>query len=118
VYNLDLSGTSLSFALSLHIKGPIQCATWNPHNQNLVAFGIGSGIQEWDIKSNQIVSSFESHEMGIRSIDYNHNRPNYIASSGDDCTIRIWDIKNNKKPCLEISDHSHWFFVVYIGYGV
>ena len=49
-----------------------------------------------------------AHEINVRSVDYNHNKPNTIVSGGDDCMIRIWDTRNTKSPLKEVSDHSHW----------
>lgn len=54
----------------------------------------------------------QAHEINIRCLDYNPNRPNYIVSGGDDCMARIWDTRNSKIPVKEISDHSHWLWGV------
>ncbi len=50
-----------------------------------------------------------SHDINVRSIDYNHNKPNMLVSGGDDGLVRIWDTRNTKAPLKELSDHSHWY---------
>jgi EARP and GARP complex-interacting protein 1 len=52
----------------------------------------------------------QAHEINVRCLDYNPNRPNYIVSGGDDCVVRIWDTRNSKTPVKEISDHTHWIW--------
>ena len=50
-----------------------------------------------------------SHDINVRSIDYNHNKPNILVSGGDDGMVRIWDTRNVTAPLKELSDHSHWY---------
>jgi EARP and GARP complex-interacting protein 1 len=97
----------------LAIHETIQCATWNPHHDKTIAFGAGTHIIEWDIKSNQLLTRIEhAHEVGVRNLDYNQNKPRHIVSCGDDSMVRIWDSRNVKKPLMEMSDHTHWVWSV------
>jgi len=49
-----------------------------------------------------------AHEMLVNDVDYNPNKPYFIATAGNDCNIKIWDIRLPKEPLKVISDHSHW----------
>lgn len=45
----------------------------------------------------------------VRALDFNPNKPNQIASAGDDCKVRFWDLRNTTESIKEISDHTHWY---------
>ncbi|KAI8894941.1 hypothetical protein BC833DRAFT_603079 [Globomyces pollinis-pini] len=112
VYRLD-STLECQTNLSIPIENQIYTAKWNPHNEKLIAFGIGDCIYEWDIRTNQNTTKIENaHEINVRSLDYNQNKPFHLVSSGDDCMIRIWDTRNAKTPLMELSDHTHWIWNV------
>ena len=49
-----------------------------------------------------------THELMVRCIDYNQNKPHHIVTGGDDCMVRIWDTRHAKNPLKELSNHSHW----------
>ena len=64
----------------------------------LIALGIDSKLLEWDARSNTTSINIDNaHSVCIRHLDYNPHKPNQIATSGDDCFVRIWDTKNTKK---------------------
>ena len=33
----------------------------------------------------------------------------YMATCGDDCKTKFWDIRNTQQPLKELTDHSHWY---------
>ncbi|KAI8915129.1 WD40-repeat-containing domain protein [Entophlyctis helioformis] len=91
----------------------INCSAWNPHNEPQIAVGVGRTVSCWDIRSNsESYAISNAHELGVRSLDYNPNKPYHIATGGDDCHIRIWDMRNSQTPLKEISDHTHWVWAV------
>jgi WD40 repeat protein len=46
-------------------------------------------------------------------LDYNPNKPHQLATGGDDCAIKFWDLRNTNAPILEHSNlHSHWVYQV------
>lgn len=47
------------------------------------------------------------HYPSARDIDFNPNRQYYLATGGDDCKIKIWDVRSFKDP-LTTAKHSHW----------
>ena len=50
-----------------------------------------------------IFSSFNS-----RDLDFNPNKQYYLATCGDDCATKFWDVRNTQQPVLQLMDHSHW----------
>lgn len=48
----------------------------------------------------------------MRDIDYNPNKQKQVVTCGDDCMIRVWDLRNTNKPLLQLSDHTHWVWSV------
>ena len=50
-----------------------------------------------------------AHGQLVRGLDFNPNRQYYLASCGDDCLAKFWDIRNVTEPVKVLSDHSHWF---------
>jgi WD40 repeat protein len=53
-----------------------------------------------------------AHSVMVRALDFNPNKPNQIASAGDDCKVRFWDTRNTTECIKEISDHTHWYFLM------
>lgn len=53
------------------------------------------------------------HGYMVRQVDFNQNKPYDLASCGDDCTAKIWDIRNTSGgPLRVLADHSHWVWCV------
>lgn len=48
----------------------------------------------------------------VRDLDFNPNMQYYLATCGDDCKTKFWDIRNTEQPLKELSDHSHWVWSV------
>ncbi|CAG0893605.1 unnamed protein product [Darwinula stevensoni] len=46
--------------------------------------------------------------LTIKDLDFNQNRQYYLASCGDDCKTKFWDLRNPKLPVVSRKDHSHW----------
>ena len=47
-------------------------------------------------------------DMQVRSVDFSPNRHYYLATAGDDCSARIWDLRKADAPIVKVSGHSHW----------
>ncbi|RKP34485.1 WD40-repeat-containing domain protein [Dimargaris cristalligena] len=54
----------------------------------------------------------EAHEGEILDLDYNPNRPQQLATCGEDCKVRIWDLRNLSQPLMMMADHTHWVWAV------
>jgi len=66
----------------------------NPRDLN--TFGSASldkTVKVWSISGNNLKANFtlKGHEAGVNCLDYFKGDKPYIASGGDDLTIKIWD---------------------------
>ena len=60
----------------------------------------------------QYVWCLPGHNGSVRDIDFNPNAQYVLASAGDDCECRFWDIRNPIKPSVALRSHSHWIWSV------
>ena len=84
---------------------------WNPHHgAKQFAVGIGQGIQSWDVRADAPSFQIESaHSQLVRDLDFNPNKQYFMATCGDDCQVKFWDIREPTAPVSVINDqHSHW----------
>ncbi|KAF9206842.1 U3 small nucleolar RNA-associated protein [Podila verticillata] len=88
-------------------------AVLNPHAQEVVAI-YGRSIQGWNLSSLKPTFAITDAQPSLLlCIDYNPNRPFQIATGGDDCKVRIWDVRDTSKgPIMSIQDHTHWVWSV------
>ncbi|KAF8939082.1 WD40-repeat-containing domain protein [Dissophora ornata] len=88
-------------------------AVMNPHSQEVVAV-YGRSIQGWNLGSLKPTFTIKDSQPAlILCIDYNPNRPFQIATGGDDCKVRIWDVRDpTAGPIMTIQDHTHWVWSV------
>ncbi|KAJ1911918.1 hypothetical protein IWQ60_009910 [Tieghemiomyces parasiticus] len=76
-----------------------------------------SSVQGWDTRDlgSAAKSTFtipEAHEGDVLGLEYNPNRPQQLATSGEDCQVRLWDLRNLTRPLMKLSDHTHWVWSV------
>ena len=57
--------------------------------------------------------SIDAHKICVTDIDFNQNKSTIVVSSGKDCQIKIWDLRNPLKPLKQFSDHTHWYFYIF-----
>ena len=57
----------------------------------------------------ETVSIPHAHKTMVRDVDYNPNKPRFVASCGDDCSTRFWDLRKSAEPVKVLSGHSHWY---------
>ncbi|KAJ3428851.1 wd-repeat protein [Anaeramoeba flamelloides] len=97
----------------------ISSGGWNPTDPNLVAIAIESNLSIWDLRDMKKESFVirQAHEDRLRTIAFNRNSISQVASGGDDCKIKFWDLRkiqrgleNNEEPqdLLTLTGHSHW----------
>ncbi|KAI8911473.1 WD40-repeat-containing domain protein [Gorgonomyces haynaldii] len=91
----------------------VHCGTWNTHDTKSCVLGLSKDILEWDTRQErpQILVR-DAHELSVRNLDFNPNKPFQFASCGDDCQVRIWDQRSTAQPLMSLSDHSHWVWNV------
>ncbi|KAJ3322938.1 Protein tssc1 [Boothiomyces sp. JEL0866] len=109
LYNLDKSMAFLQTQQKINCpEQGVACVQWNPHDDKLVGIAANTSVHEIDLRSGQKTCEIlNAHELSVRNIDYNLNKPYHFATCGDDCMVRIWDSRNTIKSLLEISDHTH-----------
>ncbi|KAF9109282.1 Protein tssc1 [Mortierella sp. AM989] len=88
-------------------------AVMNPHSQEVVAV-YGRSIQGWNLSSLKPTFTIKDSQPAlILCVDYNPNKPFQIVTGGDDCKIRIWDVRDpTAGPIMTIQDHTHWVWSV------
>jgi WD40 repeat protein len=85
---------------------------WNPHNVQQIAVAAGKTVNVYDVRSastapGSIITN--ANTVNVRSLAYNPNKANYTAVAGDDCSLRLFDMRNTARPLLNIREHSHWY---------
>lgn len=118
LWDLEASGsvTKLSSSTALEGKGQPKFSSgrWNPHhNSTQIATANDTCIRGWDIRTMKQVWTIENaHGQLVRDLDFNPNKQYYLASCGDDCKSKFWDIRNPTEPVKVLSDHSHWVWSI------
>ncbi len=51
--------------------------------------------QVWDLRSGQQSGAISSaHGMPVRDVDFAKQQDNLIVTAGDDCKLRLWDLRH------------------------
>ncbi|KAA0192788.1 hypothetical protein HAZT_HAZT009180 [Hyalella azteca] len=87
---------------------------WYPHQQAVqVAATLGSSVVAWDTRTMTNAWSIENaHTHTCRDLDFNPNLQYNLATCGDDCTSKFWDIRKTTAPLLVLGHHTHWVWSV------
>lgn len=111
-----------SFALGGPEKGEVQTAAWDPHDPNKVATVQGTSVTHWDLRTGtpagQASSSLPqiaelAHRHGARDMDFNHSKPYYFVTGGEDRLVKFWDSrKMTQGPVKQLAGHTHWVWTV------
>eukprot|EP00457_Paulinella_chromatophora_P011449 gb/GEZN01011590.1/.p1 GENE.gb/GEZN01011590.1/~~gb/GEZN01011590.1/.p1 ORF type:complete len:376 (+),score=42.58 gb/GEZN01011590.1/:22-1128(+) len=94
-------------------SGGVGACTWDPHHAMTLAATNGKGLKVWDLRTSKEGQEVpNAHEGLIRDLDYNPNKIHHIVTGGEDCKIRIWDLRKPKKSLRllggEGQGHTHW----------
>ena len=65
-------------------------------------------VNHCDVAFRQTYCIENAHGQLVRDLDYNPNKQYYLASCGDDCKAKFWDVRNTTQPVKVLADHSHW----------
>jgi len=115
----DLQHSSPALASSFKLpekKGHPSAITngrWNPHHgAKQFAVATGQNVLSWDVRANELAFQIDSaHSQHVRDLDFNPNKQYFMATCGDDCHVRFWDVRDSTKPVSIINDqHSHWIW--------
>jgi len=116
VFDLTSDAARVSFEVKVGEHGP-KCVSkggcWDPHSAYVVAAVHGCGAVGWDTRvSKQAFSIIDAHQNATRDVDYNPNKPLFLASCGDDRLIKFWDLRKKSQPVKVFAGHSHWCWTV------
>lgn len=83
---------------------------WNPHlDGNQLATVSSTAVSGVDMRSmKQSWNIPLAHKFQVRDVDFNPNKQYYMATCGDDCAVRFWDVRKQKESLKEIKAHTHW----------
>jgi len=74
----------------------LSCISWNPYLRNYLASSDYDGfVTIWDMATAQKVRTFQEHEKRSWSVDFCSSDPKLLASSSDDCRVKIWSTHND-----------------------
>uniref|UniRef100_A0A7S4PHM5 EIPR1-like beta-propeller domain-containing protein n=1 Tax=Guillardia theta TaxID=55529 RepID=A0A7S4PHM5_GUITH len=97
--------------LGVTSTGKVSTLSWDPFHSAGVACACGQSIVGLDLRSGKTTFSIKyAHDLNVRDIDYSPSRQHFLASAGDDGSIRSHDLRraNTKAGSLCIpSAHAH-----------
>jgi WD40 repeat protein len=95
-------------AFSVDVEN-IKCCCWDPHHRAQLVTGVGRSLVAWDTRDGKAtVSIKDAHEGPIQTVDFNPNKPYHVVSGGQDCKIRLWDLRKADEALMTLGNHSHW----------
>nr|XP_055027426.1 EARP-interacting protein homolog [Misgurnus anguillicaudatus] len=118
LWDLQESSTKATISSSTTLEGKGQlkftAGRWSPHhNCTQLATANDTAIRGWDLRSmSQIYCIENAHGQLVRDLDFNPNKQYYLASCGDDCKVKFWDVRNINEPVKCLEEHSHWVWSV------
>ena len=69
-------------------------------------------LNNTNANNNNVWQITQAHSQMIRDMDFNPNSQHYLATGGDDCQVKFWDIRDTTKPILKMLHHTHWVWSV------
>ncbi|KAI8609072.1 WD40-repeat-containing domain protein [Chytriomyces sp. MP71] len=108
------SSFNISSIWPQNLNETIDTGKWNPHNSDEFCIAAGPHISGIDFRASKPTFRIpHAHLECVRDIDFNPNKPYYIATGGDDGKVRIWDTRaTTNGPVKELSNHTHWVWSV------
>ncbi|XP_011330381.2 GATOR complex protein WDR59 isoform X2 [Ooceraea biroi] len=91
-------------------KYEVSSAEWNPSDLNchLCAISSNTRIEILDLNGAggyevQTIQSLKAHTRVVSDLNWHPKEPDILASCSIDTFIHIWDIRDQRKPCLSLS---------------
>ncbi|KAH0909755.1 hypothetical protein HID58_033076 [Brassica napus] len=96
---------------------PIHSLFQRPNDEQSLYFGAREGMfNVWDLRAGKSVFNWELHKYRIHTIDLNPQNPHLMATSSQDRTACLWDLRTMgaKKPkALATVDHAKAVYSAY-----
>ncbi|EFC45057.1 predicted protein [Naegleria gruberi] len=88
----------------------LRTGAWDPHHSEIIAVAAQGKVIQVDLreKNNKKNVEFIAHDQMVRDVQYNPYHMYRLATCGDDCFVKFWDIRSTKEPLLVLGGHSHW----------
>ncbi|MBV9712500.1 MAG: pentapeptide repeat-containing protein, partial [Ktedonobacteraceae bacterium] len=108
--DVSLPGVNFSFAhfdstVFTNIFGNVLAISCS-HKNNLMAVGTATGeIWIFEMLTGILIHSLSGHTDGVWSLAFSPDE-HVLASSGDDCTVRFWDLTTGESLGV-VGDHTH-----------
>lgn len=89
-------------------ESDVNVIDWNRNEPFIVSGGDDGFMKVWDLRQlekGEPVAAFKHHTKPITSVEWHHNDPTVLASSGADDQIALWDLAIEKdEEAAETSD--------------
>lgn len=118
LWDLVESGSRAKLTSQWSVEGKshsrLSAGTWNPHqNSTQIATAHDTWIRGWDLRTQKSVYVVENaHGTLVRDLNFNPNKQYVLASCGDDCKVKFWDVRFPTEPVETLDVHSHWVWCV------
>lgn len=96
--------------LTLNVGQRCNGACMDPHHPHQVSTVDDTHLKTWDLRTSRRAFSRDgAHLFGARDVDYNPNVPYQVMTTGEDATIRFWDLRQLSECRQALSGgHHHW----------
>ncbi|KAF3778413.1 hypothetical protein EJ110_NYTH43505 [Nymphaea thermarum] len=93
--------------IEMSSRSKLSCVCWNSYIKNYLASTDYDGVvQLWDANSGQGFMNFGEHQKRAWSVDFSVTDPTKLASGSDDCSVKLWSIKE-KNSISTIRNHAN-----------
>ncbi|MQL92461.1 hypothetical protein Taro_025088 [Colocasia esculenta] len=80
--------------VEMQSKSRLSCVCWNSYIKNYLASTDYDGVvQLWDASTGQGFTRYADHQKRAWSVDFSQVDPTKLASGSDDCSVKLWSIK-------------------------
>ena len=86
----------------------------DPHHEHLLGVAVEEDIVVLDLragsgeKKRTAHTVYNAHAGAVLDLDFNPNKPYAVASGGEDCCLRFWDLRKSSDVLLSLQEDSHW----------
>jgi hypothetical protein len=71
----------------------VRQAVWSPDGRFLLTCGASKLVKLWDVKSGELVRTFEGHTHYVESVSFTPDGKRFVSGSCDG-TMRLWNVAN------------------------